>query len=81
MKLKKLIKVIRPTQAIKLVSTNGTITNSSSVFRTNDKYFEPTVQALKECKVQSIRSICDPTQLPDYQEYIEITLIGGNDND
>lgn len=81
MKLKKLLKVIRPQQPIKLVSTSGRVTNRSSVLRLDDKYFKPLVQALKEYEVHSIRSLCDPTQLPDYQEYIEITLIGGQNND
>lgn len=81
MKLKKLLKVIRPTQAIKIVSTTGICTNRTSSFRLDDKYYEPLVQSLKEFKVQSIRCLCDPVQLPDYQDYIEITLIGGNDND
>lgn len=81
MKLKKLLKTISPMQPIKLVSNNGSITNKSQVLRLDDRYYEPLVQSLLEFKVLSIRSLCDPTQLPDYQEYIEIKIQGGKDND
>lgn len=81
MKLKKLIKVMRPAQAIRFTTNNGSVTRRSEVTRLDSCYFLPLFESLCEYKVDSIRCVHDDLQLPDYQDFIEITLIGGNDND
>lgn len=83
MKFKKLLKVIKPNQPIKLISSNttGCFIKKSEVFRLDNAYFNPLIQSLGEFKVLSLRHVNDELQIPDYQDYIEITLRGGNDND
>lgn len=81
MKLKKLIKVISPHQPIRFSATIGKVTRHCEVFRLDNKYYQPFVDALGECRVISIRNVYDELQLPDYQDIIEIKLQGGNNND
>lgn len=77
MKLKKLIKVISPQQPIRFSARIGSVTRHCEVFRLDNKYYQPFVDALGECKVISIRNVYDELQLPDYQDIIEIKLQGG----
>lgn len=82
MKLKKLLKVIEPHQAIRLITTKGNVTKRSEVTRLDSIYFQPLFESLGDCKVELIRSVHDEVQLPDYQDILVIRLIGGgNDND
>lgn len=81
MKLKKLIKVMRPAQAIRFTTNNGNVTKRSEVTELDSCYFLPLFESLKEYKVDSIRCVHDDLLIPDYRDYIEIKLIGENDND
>lgn len=78
MKLKKLLKTIPPYQPIRFSATIGGVTRHCETFRTDNDYYKPFVDSLGDCKVLSIRSVYDELQLPDYQEYIEIKIQGGN---
>ena len=79
MKFKKLLKVIDSHQAIRLVSTKGNVTKRSEVIRIDSCHFQPLFESLGDYKVDIIGTVHDELQLPDYQDYIEITLIGGNE--
>ena len=79
MKLKKLIKVIEPHQGIRLVATKGNVTKRSEVIRIDSCHFQPLFESLGDYKVDIIRTVHDDLQIPYYQDYIEITLIGGNE--
>jgi hypothetical protein len=81
MKLKKLLNVMVMSQPIKFVSTNGRVTKRTPVVSLDDKFSRPLIESLEEFKVHSIRHVHNDFEKPDYQDYIEITLIGGNDND
>lgn len=39
------------------------------------------IQSAGDCRVLSIRSVHDDLQIPDYQDFIEIKIQGGNNND
>ena len=81
MKLKKLLNVMVMSQPIKFVTTNGRVTTRSQVVSLADKFDSALIESLEEFKVHSIRHVHNDFEKPDYQDYIEITLIGGNDND
>lgn len=81
MKLKKLLKVINPQQVIRFSATIDGITRHCETFRLDNEYYKPFVDSLGDCRVLSIRNVYDDLQRPDYQDYIEITLIGGNEHD
>ena len=81
MKLKKLLNVMVMSQPIKFVTTNGRVTTRSHVVSLADKFDRALIESLEEFKVHSIRHVHNDFEKPDYQDYIEITLIGGNDND
>lgn len=81
MKLKKLLKVIKPQQAIRFSATIDGVTRHCEVFSLDVKYYQPFVDSLIDCKVLSIRSVYDELQLPGYQDIIEIKLQGGNKYD
>lgn len=78
MKLKKLLKVLPHNQVISFVATKGGVTQHSEIIH---KGTGRSIQPIEEYNVLSIRSVHDELQLPDYQDYIEIRLQGGNDND
>jgi len=81
MKLKKLLNVMVMSQPIKFVTTNGRVTTRSQVVSLADKFDRAFIESLEDFKVHSIRHVHNDFEKPDYQDYIEITLIGGNDND
>lgn len=81
MKLKKLIKTIPPHQPIRFSATIRGVTRHCEVFRLENKYYQPFVDSLGDCKVLSIRSVYDELQLPDYQDIIEIKIQGGSEHD
>lgn len=81
MKLKKLLNVMVMSQPIKFVTTNGRVTTRSQVVSLADKFDRALIESLEEFKVHSIRHVHNDFEKPDYQDYIEITLIGGNYND
>lgn len=74
MKLKKLLKAIKPQQAIRFSGTIDGVTRHCEVFRLDMNYYKPFVDSLGECKVLSIRSVHDDLQLPDFQDFIEIKI-------
>ena len=78
MKLKKLIKVINPQQAIRFSATIDGITRHCETFRLDNEYYKPFVDSLGDCSVLSIRSVYDELELPDFQDFIEIEIKGGN---
>lgn len=45
-----------------------------------DNYYKPLNTSIAECHVLNVRHVHD-LQLPDYQDFIEIKIQGGNDND
>lgn len=81
MKLKKLLKFIRPTQAIKIVSTTGVVTKRTPVVRLSSDFDRPLLESLESYKVHSLRHVHNDFENPENQDYIEILIIGGNDND
>lgn len=81
MKLKKLLKVIKPQQAIRFSATIGGVTRHCETFRLDNDYYKPFVESLGDCKVLSIRSVYDELDLPDFQDFIEIKIQGGNEHD
>lgn len=81
MKLKKLLNVMVMSQPIKFVTTDGRVTTRSQVVSLADKVDRALIESLEEFKVHSIRHVHNDFEKPDYQDYIEITLIGGNDHD
>lgn len=81
MKFKKLLKVIRPTQAIKIVSTNGVVTKRTPVVRLSSDFDRPLLESLEHYKVHSLRHVHNDFENPENQDYIEIMIIEGNDND
>ena len=80
MKLKKLLKVLAYRQPIRVVAVNGNVTRHDNV-QYWDEYYKPLYESLAEFKVKNVRQVHDDLQLPDFQDYIEITIIGGHDND
>jgi hypothetical protein len=78
MKLKKLLNVMVMSQPLKFVLTNGRVTQRTPVVRLDDKFNGPLIESLEEYKVHSLRHVHNDFEKPDYQDYIEITLIGGN---
>ena len=81
MKLKKLLNVMVMSQPLKIISVNGNITRKTLVVRLSDKYDRPLLESLEEFKVHSLRHVHDDLEQPENQDYIEITLMGGHDND
>ena len=79
MKLKKLLKVLAYRQPIRVVAVSGNVTRHDNV-QYWDEYYKPLYESLAEFKVKNVRHVHDLEQ-PENQDYIEITLIGGNDND
>ena len=79
MKLKKLLNVIVMSQPLKIISVNGNVTKKTRVVSMSDKYDIPLIESLKDFKVHSIRHVHNDLELLEYQDYIEITLIGEND--
>lgn len=80
MKLKKLLKVLAYRQPIRVVAVNGNVTRHDNV-QYWDEYYKPLYESLAEFKVKNVRQVHDDLQLPDFQYYIEITIMGGHDND
>lgn len=80
MKLKKLLKVLAYRQPIRVVAVNGNVTRHDNV-QYWDKYYKPLYESLAEFKVKNVRQVHDDLQLPDFQDYIEITIMGVHDND
>ena len=80
MKLKKLLKVLAYRQPIRVVAVNGNVTRHDNV-QYWDEYYKPLYESLAEFKVKNVRQVHDDLQLPDFQDYIEITIMGGHDND
>ena len=80
MKLKKLLKVLAYRQPIRVVAVSGNVTRHDNV-QYWDEYYKPLYDSLSEFKVKNVRQVHDDLQLPDFQDYIEITIIGGHDND
>ena len=80
MKLKKLLKVLAYRQPIRVVAVSGNVTRHDNV-QYWDEYYKPLYESLAEFKVKNVRQVHDDLQLPDFQDYIEITIIGGHDND
>jgi len=80
MKLKKLLKVLAYRQPIRIVIDNGTVITKDKVQHW-DKYYRPLKCNIEEYKVTNVRHVRDELELPDWQDYIEITLQGGHDND
>lgn len=82
MKLKKLLNVMTMSQPIKIIAVNGNVTKQSLVFNMSDTFYKALVDSLKNYKVHSIRHVHDDLiRVPENQDYIEIMIIGGNDND
>ena len=81
MKLKKLLNVTVMSQPLKFISTNGRVTRRTSIVRLSNKFDKPLIESLEGYKVHSIRHVHDDLEQPENQDYIEITLIGGHDND
>lgn len=81
MKLKKLLNVMVMSQPIKFVTTNGRVTTRSQVVSLADKFDIALIESLEEFKVHSIRHVHNDFENPENQDYIEITLIGGQNND
>lgn len=79
MKLKKLLKVLAYRQPIRVVAVNGNVTRYDDV-QYCDEYYKPLYESLAEFKVKNVRQVHDDLQLPDFQNYIEITLIGGKES-
>lgn len=80
MKLKKLLDVMTMSQPIKIVSVNGNVTEKSLVFTMSDPFYKALMSTLKNYKVHSIRHVHDDLiRVPEQQDYIEITIIGGTD--
>ena len=80
MKLKKLLKVLAYRQPIRVVAVSGNVTRHDNV-QYWDEYYKPLYESLAEFKVKNVRQVHDDLQLPDFQDYIEITIMGGHDND
>lgn len=80
MKLKKLLKVLAYRQPIRVVAVNGNVTRHDNI-QYWDEYYKPLYKSLAEFKVKNVRQVHDDLQIPDFQDYIEITIMGGNDND
>lgn len=81
MKLKKLLNVMTMSQPVRFVTTNGTTIQRTPVVSMDDKFDRPFIESLEDYKVHSIRHVHDDFQKPENQDYIEITIIGGNEND
>jgi hypothetical protein len=78
MKLKKLLKTIKPHQPIRFSATIDGVTRHCEIFRLDMNYYKPFVESLGNCKVISIRSVHDDLEIPDFQDFIEIKIKGGN---
>lgn len=74
MKLKNLLKVIKPKQAIRLTGRINGVTRHCETFRLDNDCYKSFVDSLRDCKVLSIRSVHDDLKLPDYQDFIEIKI-------
>lgn len=81
MKLKKLLDVMFISQSIRIIAVDGIVTQRSQLLRLSDKFDRPLLESLEKYKVHSLRCVHDELATPENQDYIEITLIGGNDND
>lgn len=78
MKLKKLLKVLAYRQPIRIVAINGNVTRHDNVQYWDEQY-KPLFESLAEFQVVNVRNVHDDLLLPDFQDFIEITLKGGND--
>lgn len=77
MKLKKLLKVLAYRQPIRVVAVNGNVTRHDNV-QYWDEYYKPLYESLAEFKVKNVRHVHDDLiRVPEHQDYIEITIIGG----
>jgi hypothetical protein len=77
MKLKKLLKVLAYKQRIRIVLINGSEIIKDQV-QFWDDYYRPLKPNIAEYHVISVRHVHDECRLPDYQDYIEIKIQGGN---
>ena len=78
MKLKKLLKVLPYRQPIRVVAVNGNVTRQDNVQYWDEQY-KPLYESLAEFKVMDVRHVHDDLQLPDFKDFIEITIIGETD--
>jgi hypothetical protein len=79
MKLKKLLKVLAYRQPIRIEIVNGSVITKDKIQYWDD-YYRPLNPKIGNYKVKDVRHIHDDLEIPDFQDYINITIIkGGND--
>lgn len=81
MKLKKLLNVMNMSQPIKIVSTTGAVTKRTPVVRLSSDFDRPLLESLENYEIHSLRYVHNDFENPENQDYLEIMIIGGNDND
>ena len=73
MKLKKLLKVLAPNQAVRFVTVKGSLTHYDRVYHWCELH-KPLFDSLSDFQVINVRCVHDELQLPDWQDYIEIKI-------